>query len=132
MSERTLREIYLKGFQIAIEESKPTAIMTSYNLLNGIHPSANKELLIDILRTEWKFEGLILTDWSITGMHDHDSKYNGQNVFDNIKNGNNLMMPGSQIDYNILIDKLNEKSLTRDDLLHCASKVYDTVELLNQ
>ena len=132
MSERALREIYLKGFQIAIEESKPYAIMTSYNLLNGIHPSANKELLIDILRTEWKFEGLILTDWSITGMHDHDSKYNGQNVFDNIKNGNNLMMPGSQIDYNILIDKLNEKSLTRDDLLHCASKVYDTVELLNQ
>ena len=132
MSERALREIYLKGFQIAIEESKPYAIMTSYNLLNGIHPSANKELLIDILRNEWKFEGLILTDWSITGMHDHDSKYNGQNVFDNIKNGNNLMMPGSQIDYNILIDKLNEKSLTRDDLLHCASKVYDTVELLNQ
>ena len=132
MSERALREIYIKGFQIAIEESKPYAIMTSYNLLNGIHPSANKELLIDILRTEWKFEGLILTDWSITGMHDHDSKYNGQNVFDNIKNGNNLMMPGSQIDYNILIDKLNEKSLTRDDLLHCASKVYDTVELLNQ
>ena len=132
MSERALREIYLKGFQIAIEESKPYAIMTSYNLLNGIHPSANKELLIDILRTEWNFEGLILTDWSITGMHDHDSKYNGQNVFDNIKNGNNLMMPGSQIDYNILIDKLNEKSLTRDDLLHCASKVYDTVELLNQ
>ena len=133
MSERALREIYLKSFQIAIEESQPLAIMTSYNLLNGIHPSSNKELLIDILRSEWNFEGLILTDWSVTGMHDHESfKYQGQNVFDNIKNGNNLMMPGSEVDYNILIDKLNEKLLTRDDLLHCASKVYDIVELLNQ
>ena len=133
MSERTLREIYLKGFQIAIEESQPLAIMTSYNLLNGIHPSSNKELLIDVLRSEWNFEGLIMTDFSITGIYDNESfKYQGQNVFDNIKNGNNLMMPGSEVDYNILIDKLNEKLLTREDLLHCASKVYDTVELLNQ
>ena len=133
MTERTLREIYLKGFQIAIEESKPTAIMTSYNLLNGIHPSQNKQLLIDILRNEWNFTGLIMTDWSISGNPlSRESIYPSQNVFDNIKGGNNIMMPGSDIDYNILIEKLKEKSLTRDDLLHCASKVYETVELLNK
>ena len=133
MSERTLREIYLKGFQIAIEESQPYALMTSYNLLNGIHPSANKELLIDVLRNEFGFKGLILSDWFISGMMDNKySKYKAQNAFDNIKGGNNLIMPGSKIDYNIIIEKLNQKLLTRDDLLQCASKVYETIELLNQ
>ena len=133
MSERALRELYLKGFQIAIEESQPYALMTSYNLINGIHPSANKELLIDILRNEFDFKGLILTDWFITGMMDSRfPKYKAQNAFDNIKGGNNLIMPGSEIDYNIIIEKLNKKLLTRDDLLHCSSKVYETIEKLNQ
>ena len=133
MSERTLREIYLRGFQIAIEESHPIAIMTSYNLLNGIHPSQNKQLLIDVLRNEWNFTGLIMSDWSIS--FNPQSKYSiypPQNVFDNIIGGNNLMMPGSDIDYNYLIEKLNQKTLTRDFLLRCASKVYDTIELLNK
>ena len=132
MSERALREIYLKGFQIAIEESQPYALMTSYNLINGIHPSANKELLIDILRNEFDFRGLIITDWLVKGMENDFSKYKAQNAFDNIKGGNNLIMPGSEIDYNILIEKLNQNLLTRDDLLHCSSKVYETIELLNQ
>ena len=133
MSERTLREIYLRGFQIAIEESHPIAIMTSYNLLNGIHPSQNKQILIDVLRNEWNFTGLIMSDWSIS--FNPQSKYSiypPQNVFDNIIGGNNLMMPGSDIDYNYLIEKLNQKALTRDFLLRCASKVYDTIELLNK
>ena len=133
MSERTLREIYLKGFQIAIEESQPIAIMTSYNLLNALHPSQNKELLIDILRSEWNFKGLIMTDWSITHMNEgRESKYSPQNVYDNIKEGNDIMMPGSQIDYDILLQKFSEKYLSRDDLLRCSSKVYETVEMLNK
>ena len=71
--------------------------MTSYNLVNGLHPSQNKELLIDVLRNEWNFNGLIMTDWSITGMHNsRSSKYASQNVFENIKGGNNIMMPGSE------------------------------------
>ena len=133
MSERALREIYLKVFQITIEESHPLEIMTSYNLVNGLHPSQNKELLIDVLRSEWNFTGLIMSDWSINGMHDSkSSKYTSENVFGNIKGGNNIMMPGSQIDFDILIDKLNKKELSRNDLLHCASKVYETIELLNK
>ena len=110
ISERTLREIYLKGFQIAIEESQPHAIMTSYNLVNGMHTSQNKQLLIDVLRNEWNFKGLIMTDWSHSGMREYKkSKHPSHNVFNIIKGGNNIMMPGSKRDYNILIDKLNKK-----------------------
>ena len=132
MSERTLREIYLKGFQIAIEDSQPSAIMTSYNLLNGIHTSENKDLLINVVRNEWNFKGLIMSDWSISGLNESGGKYRKQNIFGIIKGGNNIMMPGSDIDYDILIDKLNEKLITRDDLLQCSSKVYETIKLLNK
>ena len=133
MSERTLREIYLKGFKIAIQESNPKALMTSYNLINGIHPSENEFLLIDVLRSEWKYDGLVMTDWSHTGrMHFLASKNPPQKAFEIIKGGNNLMMPGDSDDYNDLIEKLNDKLLTRDDLLRCASKVYETILLLNK
>ena len=132
MSERALREIYLRGFQIAIQEAHPHALMTSYNIVDGIRPSQNKELLIDVLRSEWGFKGLIMSDWSFNTMYDKSSKYPAQNVFDNIRGGNNIMMPGTNIDYNLLLTKLNNKELSRDDLLHCSSKVYETIELLNK
>ena len=131
MSERTLREIYLKGFQIAIEESQPFALMTSYNLINGIHTAQNEQLLIDIVRNEWKFKGMIMTDWIESGVNEFEtSKYPPQYIFENIKGGIDIMMPGSQIDYNLILEKLNENILTRDDLLRCASKVFETIELL--
>ena len=133
MSERALREIYLKGFQIAIKESNPYAIMTSYNLINGIHTSQNPQLLINVLRNEWNYTGLIMTDWSHSYKNEYEaSKYPPQNAFDIIKGGNNLMMPGGINDYNLLIEKLDEESLTRDDLLGCASKVYEIIQLLNK
>ena len=133
MSERALREIYLKGFEIAIKESNPYAIMTSYNLINEIHTSQNPQLLINVLRCEWNYTGLIMTDWSHSYRNEYEaSKYPPQNAFDIIKGGNNLMMPGGKSDYNLLIKKLNDKLLTRDDLLSCASKVYEIVKLLNK
>jgi beta-glucosidase len=133
MSERALREIYLKGFKIALQESNPKALMTSYNLINGIHPSENELFLIDVLRSEWKYEGLVMTDWTHTGrIHFLASKNPPQYAFEIIKGGNNLMMPGDKNDYNELIEKLNDKLLTRDDLLRCASKVYETILLLNK
>ena len=131
MSERALREIYLKGFQIAIKEAHPTALMTSYNLINGVHPSENEKIMIDVLRNEWKFEGLIMTDWTRSGQMDFGaSKYPPQYVYKTIKAGNNIMMAGSKKDYELILAKLDENVLTRDDLLQCASKVYETIESL--
>ena len=133
MSERTLREIYLKGFQIAIEEGHPTALMTSYNLINGIHPSENSKLLIDVVRNEWNFNGLIMTDWIRSGQQEFNSAINpGQYVFYTLRSGVNIQMTGHKIDYDYILEYLDEKILTRDDLLRCASKVYETIELLNK
>ena len=133
MSERALREIYLKGFKIAIEESQPHALMTSYNLINGIHTSQNPQLLINVLRNEWNYTGLIMTDWSHSYRNEYEaSKYSPQTSFEIIKAGNNIMMPGGDNDYDLLLEKLKDETITRDDLLACASKVYEIIELLNK
>ena len=133
LSERALREIYLKGFKIAIEESSPIALMTSYNLINGKHSSQNKQLLIDVLRSEWKYEGLIMSDWISSYFTAYKvSKHPAQNSLDNIKGGNNLHMGGGKNDYLLLINNLKEGNLKREDLLQCASKVYETIELVNK
>jgi len=82
VDERTLREIYLKGFEIAVKESNPAYIMTSYNLLNGEHTSACAQLLRGVLRDEWGYEGATMTDWR-----------NGVSMTDEIIAGNNIKMP---------------------------------------
>ena len=82
VDERTLREIYLKGFEIAVKESNPAFIMTSYNLLNGVHTSSHTQLLRGMLRDEWGYEGATMTDWR-----------NGVPLDDEIAAGNNIKMP---------------------------------------
>lgn len=69
VDERTLREIYLTGFEIAVKEGKPRSIMSAYNLINGEYTNENKHLLMDVLRDEWKFGGAVITDWG--GSNDH-------------------------------------------------------------
>ena len=132
MSERTLREIYLKGFQIAVEEGHPTALMTSYNLINGVHPSENSQLLIDVVRNEWKFDGLIMTDWIRSGEQEFNSAKNpGQYVYNTLRAGVNIQMTGHKIDFDYILQKLRDGVLNREHLLKCASKVYETIEKLN-
>jgi len=131
LSERALREIYLKGFQIAIEKGKPLGLMTSYNLLNGIHTSENFDLIINVIRNEWNYKGLIMTDWTTSGRKQFfKSKNPSQDVFNIIKAGVDIMMPGSKTDYGILEKRLEEKFLNRQDLLRCAGKVYETIKLI--
>ena len=66
LSERTLREIYLKGFEIAIRNAQPMAMMTSYNLINGVHAANSYDICTKAARDEWGFEGAIMTDWTTT------------------------------------------------------------------
>lgn len=82
VDERTLREIYLTGFEIAVREGHPKSIMSAYNMINGVYANENAHLLKEILRTEWGFDGFVVTDWG--GDNDHAL---------GVKNGSNLVMP---------------------------------------
>jgi len=95
VSERALREIYMKGFEIAIKEAQPTAVMTSYNLLNGEHTSQREDLCETVLRGEWGFEGFVMSDW-VTGTFAGEYKYPAACASGSIKAGNDIMMPGTQ------------------------------------
>lgn len=98
ISERALREIYLKGFEIAVKESHPYSIMTSYNLINGIHAANHYDLLQAVARDEWGFDGVIMTDWCTTQDTSYmgltSDKYPWSSSEWCIKAGNDLQMPG--------------------------------------
>ena len=133
LSERVLREIYLKGFQIAIKEGKPHCLMTSYNLINGEHASQRRDLIIDVLRCEWGFDGLIMSDWyESEDIPNKVSYYPSQMASFNIKAGNDLQMWGRKRDYEVVMQAVKDGVVTRDDLLETASRVYNTIELLTQ
>ncbi|MBP5330488.1 MAG: glycoside hydrolase family 3 protein, partial [Lachnospiraceae bacterium] len=128
VSERALREIYLRGFEICIREAAPKALMTSYNLVNGTHTSESYELINDILRCELKYDGLVMSDWIASGRtFCRKAEYPAPYAHNNIKAGNDLTMPGSPADEKDIMRALKRGELSREDLLISASRVYRAI-----
>lgn len=112
LSQRALREIYLKPFEIAIKEAQPWTVMSSYNLINGTHAQENYDLLTTILRREWGFKGIVMTDW--TGL---------RNTSAQIHAGNDLMMPGVKAQIEQIVNDVNSGVLKEEDVDECVRRM---------
>ena len=123
VSERALREIYLKGFNICIKEANPKALMTSYNLVNGVHSAHSSNLVTDYLRCELKYDGLIMSDWATQFYNKDRVKYLPTDALSFIKAGGNVYMPGHNEDYELLLEALDDGNLSIDLLKKNASIV---------
>ena len=126
VSERALREIYLKGFAICVKESQPKAVMTSYNLLNGQHTAERRDLTEDILRREFGFQGIVMTDWVVgngimNNKHDIHPAVKPQKV---AAAGGDVFMPGCKADFKNMRKGLACGVLTRKQLKINATRVY--------
>lgn len=120
LSERCLREIYLKGFEIAVKTARPMAIMSSYNKINGVHAANCAELCTAVARDEWGFDGVIMTDWTTT-TQGPDCTATGC-----ILAGNDLIMPGDRMDIEGLRASVDSGKLSLEQLRACAARVIRT------
>ncbi len=123
VSERALRELYLRGFGICVRESQPLAVMTSYNLLNGVHTAEQRDLIERILRCEFGFQGIVMTDWIIGAMQGRSKKHKAPNAGRIAAAGGDLTMPGSAGDQKAILKALKKKKLSRRQLQINASRV---------
>ena len=121
LSERALREIYLRGFGIAVREAQPMSIMTSYNLINGIHSANNYDLCMKAARCEFGFKGLIMTDWCTTEV---DEKCTASGC---MRAGNDLVMPGQFSDQENIRRALAEGTLSEKELRDCITRLVRVV-----
>lgn len=113
-SERAIREIYLKAFELIVKEEKPWSIMSSYNIINGRRASENREMLEDILRDEWGFEGMVTTDWWTKGEH-----------YKEVKAGNDMKMASGFPER--LLEAMEAGVLTRSEMEVCARRVLELI-----
>lgn len=121
VSERALREIYLRGFEIAIKESQPMCVMTSYNEINGVHSANNADLCTEIARREWHFQGVIMTDWATT------LDFGGADAAGCVAAGNDLIMPGATSDLENIEQAYAEGRISEADIRSCAERVLNIV-----
>ena len=117
ISQRALREIYLKGFEIAIKESKPWTVMTSYNYINGIYTSESKDLVQTILRDEWGYEGTVMTDW-----------FGGKDGAKQMWAGNDMLQPGKAEQFDSIVAGVKSGKLAEADLDRNVQRVLNLVE----
>ncbi|WP_182911370.1 glycoside hydrolase family 3 N-terminal domain-containing protein [Actinomyces sp. 2119] len=128
VSQRAARDLYLRSFEIVVRQAQPHAVMTSYNLVNGVHTSESAGLLETILRQEWGFAGLVMTDWVVRAMTRTDLTYPRATAAATIKAGNELFMPGCEEDRQDVLAALHGQaesgvSLTRAELEKQAARV---------
>ncbi|MEO0901628.1 MAG: glycoside hydrolase family 3 protein, partial [Bacteroidota bacterium] len=116
VSERAMREIYLKAFEIMVRESQPWTIMSSYNKVNGTYTSESGYLLTDVLRDEWDFEGLVMTDW-----------FGGRDAVAQIKAGNDLLEPGTKKQWEALTEAYENKELPLEVIDNAAGRILELV-----
>ena len=124
ISERTLREIYLRGFEIAVKEGQPTAIMSSYNLVNGVHAANSKDLCTRIARKEWGFDGVIMSDWNTTVPED------GSVAWKCAAAGNDIIMPGNTEDAESIRKAYRNGDLTEEEIRSCAGRILELISQL--
>ena len=125
LSERTLREIYLKGFEIAIKDAQPMSIMTSYNLINGVHAANCYDTCTRAARDEWGFAGAIMTDWTTTNV-----QIQGEcTAAGCMRAGNDMVMPGMEEDHENIRKELKEGTL---DIRELKRGIYNTVNIILQ
>ena len=117
ISQRALREIYLKGFEIAIKESKPWTVMTSYNYINGVYTSESKDLVTTILRDEWGYEGTVMTDW-----------FGGKDGAKQMWAGNDMLQPGKPEQFDSIVAGVKSGKLAEADLDRSVQRTLNLVE----
>ena len=125
VSERALREIYLRGFEIAVKLANPVALMTSYNLINGIHAANQYALITKVLRMEWGYEGLVMSDWTTTGI-------GGSDPVLCMRAGNDLIMPGTEADISEIRKAVQDGALPIEDVQSCVGRLIKTIRRLTE